>query len=138
MPVRKDAEGRYHAEVCIDRRRLHRRLPLGASKANANRVEAELTGALHARRVDRLSSIPGDPLRTDLLGDYSERHTKTLRSTDTAQYHADRIGRWCDGRLPSETLQVATGAIHGRAGHHCVARRSSRSGGRCQSCNEAL
>lgn len=51
--------------------------------------------------------MPGDPLLADLLADYTERHALTLRSTDTAQYHAYRIGQWLDGRRASETREVA-------------------------------
>lgn len=51
--------------------------------------------------------MPGDPLLTDLLGHYSETHALTLRSTDTAQYHAYRIGKWIEGRRASEAREVA-------------------------------
>lgn len=47
MPIRKDKDGRYHAEACVGRRRLHRRLPVGASASDAKRLEAELIRALH-------------------------------------------------------------------------------------------
>ena len=105
MPIRKDADGRYHAEVCVGRRRLHRRLPQGASASDAKRLEAELTRALHTTK--RTPHVPCDPLLTDLLADYSERHALTLRSPDTAQFHAYRIGRWLEGRRASETREVA-------------------------------
>jgi len=107
MPIRKDADGRWHAEVCIGRRRLHRRLPQSASASDAKRLEAELTRALHASVQTRQASVPGDPLLTDLLGHYSETHALTLRSTDTAQYHAYRIGKWIEGRRASEAREVA-------------------------------
>lgn len=51
--------------------------------------------------------IPGDPPLMTLLADYAERHAKTLRSPDTARYHALRIGQWCEGRRASEARQVA-------------------------------
>jgi integrase len=106
MPTRKDKDGRWHAEACVGRRRLHRRLPAGATASDAKRVEAELTRALHTQSTQRVPTIPGDPLLTELLADYSERHALTLRSTDTAQYHAYRIGRWIEGRRASETREV--------------------------------
>lgn len=98
MPVRKDAAGRYHAEACVGRKRLHRRLPVGATASDAKRVEAELIRALHTQRAVKSPAIPGDPPLTELLADYSERHALNLRSTDTAQYHAYRIGLWCEGK----------------------------------------
>ena len=41
------------------------------------------------------------------MADYTERHALTLRSTDTAQFHAYRIGKWIDGRRASEAREVA-------------------------------
>lgn len=107
MPVRKDPTGRWHAEACVGRRRLHRRLPAGATARDAQRVEAELINALHRQATARAPIIPGDPPLTELLADYAERHALQLRSPATAQYHAYRIGRWCEGRRASETRAVA-------------------------------
>ena len=119
MPIRKDADGRYHAEVCVNRRRLHRRLPEGASASDAKRVEAELTRALHTQ--PKAVNIPGDPLLSALLADYTERHALNLRSTDTAQYHAYRIGRWAEGKRASETRQVAAAIVQDLTGHYAPA-----------------
>jgi integrase len=121
MPIRKDREGRYHAEVCVGRRRLHRRLPAGATAGDAKRVEAELTRALHAQPSARAVVIPGDPPLTELLADYAQRHALNLRSTDTAQHHAYRIGRWCEGRRASETREVAAAIVQDLAGHYAPA-----------------
>ena len=121
MPVRRDNEGRYHAEVCVGRRRLHRRLPVGATASDAKRVEAELNRALHASKTTRAVQIPGDPMLTELLADYTERHAKTLRSVDTAQYHGYRIGKWCEGRRASETRQVAASIVQDLTGHYAAA-----------------
>lgn len=118
MPIRKDAAGRWHAEACVNRRRLHRRLPVGATASDAKRLEAELTRALHTQAVARVPSVPGDPPLTELLADYSERHALNLRSTDTAQYHAYRIGRWCEGRRASETREVAAAIVQDLTGHY--------------------
>lgn len=41
------------------------------------------------------------------MADYTERHALTLRSPETAQFHAYRIGRWIEGRRASETREVA-------------------------------
>lgn len=58
---------------------------------------------------------------TELLADYTERHAKTLRSVDTAQYHGYRIGRWCEGRRASETRQVAASIVQDLTGHYAAA-----------------
>lgn len=121
MPIRKDAEGRWHAEACVRRRRLHRRLPPGASKSDAQRVEAELVRSLHTSAEVRGVHIPGDPLLTELLADYAERHTKTLRSPETARYHALRIGRWVEGRRASEARAVAASIVQDLAPHYAPA-----------------
>lgn len=118
MPIRKDAEGRWHAEACVRRRRLHRRLPPGASQGDAKRIEAELVRALHSTTAERAVEIPGDPPLTELLADYTERHALNLRSADTAQYHGYRIGRWLEGRRASETRQVAAAIVQDLTGHY--------------------
>lgn len=107
MPTRRDADGRWHAEVCIGRKRLHRRLPAGATASDAKRLEAELTRALHAQKIARTPAVPGDPLLAELLADYTEHHAETLRSPETARFHAYRIGQWVEGRRASEAREVA-------------------------------
>ncbi len=120
MPTRKDAQGYWHAEVCVRRRRLHRRLPAGATASDAKRIEAELTRALHSAD-QRHVNIPGDPLLAELLADYTDRHAETLRSPSTAKFHAMRIGRWCEGRRASEAKSVATAIIQDMTGHYAPA-----------------
>lgn len=107
MPTRKDDQGFWHAEVCVNRRRLHRRLPEGSSASDAKRLEAELRRALHTQATARTPNVPGDPLLSDLMADYTERHALTLRSPETAQFHGYRIGRWLEGKRASETRAVA-------------------------------
>jgi len=121
MPIRKDADGRYHAEACVDRRRLHRRLPAGSTASDAKRVEAELTRALHTQRRAGGVTIPGDPLLLELLNDYTERHALTLRSPDTAQFHGYRIGRWLEGKRASETREVAAAIVDDLTGQYAPA-----------------
>jgi integrase len=82
-------------------------LPQGATAGDAKRLEAELTRALHQPLTARSPQVPGDPLLTELLADYTERHALTLRSADTAQFHAYRIGQWVHGRRASEAREVA-------------------------------
>lgn len=121
MPIRKDAQGRWHAEACVGRRRLHRCLPVGATAGHAKRLEAELTTALHAQKTAKATQIPGDPPLVELLADYTERHALLLRSTDTAQFHAYRIGRWLDGKRASQTREVASAIVQDLSGHYAPA-----------------
>jgi integrase len=106
MSTWQDEHGRWHAEACVKRRRLHRRLPQGASEGDAKLLESELTVALHASTAARPPSVPGNPLLNDVLGDYYERHAATLRSPETARFHALRIGRWLEGKRASDTRAV--------------------------------
>lgn len=116
MPVRQDTQGRWHAEACVGRRRLHRRLPPGSTAGDAKRVAAELTQQLHAAQP--APAVVGDPMLTELLADYTERHAYTLRSPETARYHALRIGRWCAGRRVSETRAVVAAIVQDMTGHY--------------------
>lgn len=120
MPIRKDDAGRWHAEACVSRRRLHRRLPEGATASDAKRLEAELIRALHTKAV-RQPHIPGDPLLAELLADYTERHASTLRSPDTAKHHAWRIGRWLEGKRASQTREVAQAIVEDLQPHYAAA-----------------
>ena len=92
MPTRKDAQGRWHVELCVGRQRIHRRLPEGAGASDAKRLEAQLRTALASLRT----VVPGDPPMTLVMGLYTEQYAKTLRSPDTAIHHALRIGE-CEG-----------------------------------------
>lgn len=121
MPIRKDAAGRWHAEACHQRRRLHRVLPQGATEGDAKLLAAELLRSLHHTASNRAPSIPGDPPLTALLADYTERHAYTLRSPETARHHAFRIGRWCEGRRASEARHVAAAIAQDMAGHYAPA-----------------
>ena len=49
------------------------------------------------------------------------RHALNLRSVDTAQYHAYRIGKWCEGRRASETREVAAAIVQDLTGHYAPA-----------------
>ena len=117
MPTRKDSRGFWHVEVCVNRKRLHRRCPKGASASDAKRLEADLMRSLHRRSPN----VPGDPMLPDLLADYTERHAEHLRSPDTARFHAYRIGRWLEGKRASEAKGVAAKIAQDLQGHYAPA-----------------
>jgi integrase len=100
MPVRQDEENRWHVEVCIDRRRVHRRLPAGATKKDATSLEAEIRKSLEAGK------ITSDPPLTKIMSLYLA-HAKTLRSESTAKFHAMRMEDWIKGKPASEAKQCA-------------------------------
>ena len=119
MPIRKDAQGRYHVEVCVRRQRIHRRLAAGATAGDAKELEAELRQAL---RATRKPTVPGNPLLTDLLANYAEVYAPAvLRGWKEARFHALRIAPWCDGKRASDTRAVASKATEDMRGHYAPA-----------------
>lgn len=49
------------------------------------------------------------------------QHADTLRSPETARFHALRLGPWVDGKRASEARQVAAAAVKGLRGHYAPA-----------------
>ena len=99
-------DNRIHIGIMVDGKRIHRRLPEGATKSDAKRLEGELRRALSQRDV----MIPGDPPLKTVMELYLA-HAKRLRSPDTATYHALRAGVWCEGKKASEVESVAVRMI---------------------------
>lgn len=120
MPITPTAAGGYEVSVCVRRVRLHRRLPPGTTARDAKRVEAELTIAAGRLAADRKPVIPGDPTMVEVMVLYVE-HAKHLRSPETAQHHAARIGRWCEQYRASEARQCAAHIIADMRGHYADA-----------------
>lgn len=109
MPIRKDQKGRWHAEVCIDGQRLHRILPTGAGKKDAEDKEAELRNALKRRE------FTNDPPLADIMALYM-RHAESLRSEDTAKHHAARIADYLEGKTASEAKATSVKIVNGLKG----------------------
>lgn len=100
MPIRKDKKGRWEVNLCIEGRRIHRRVPEGGTKKDAENLEAELRSSVKAGKVT------ADPPLTTIMSLYLD-HAKTLRSEDTAEYHAVRTEPYIKGRPASEAKQAA-------------------------------
>lgn len=111
MPIRKDKEGRWHAEVCIDGQRLHRILPAGAGKKDAESKESELRKSLERRE------FTADPPLTEIMALYM-RHAESLRSESTAKHHAARIATYLDGKTASDAKAVAVKIVNGLKGQY--------------------
>lgn len=116
MSIWTDAEGRTHVGIMVNGKRIHRRLPEGASKSDAKLVEAELRKSVIKRKIN----IPGDPMMIEIMGLYLS-HAETLRSPETAKYHALRAGPWCEGRRSSEVEQIVAKMISDMRGHYAPA-----------------
>lgn len=111
MPITKLANGTWDVSVCVNRKRVHRRLPASTSARAAKQYEAHLVSALGRR----LPTIPGDPLLVDLMADYI-KHAEHLRGPKPAKYAAQRIGRWVEGFRASQARQVAAAIVQDMTG----------------------
>lgn len=117
MSIWIDKQGRRHVGVMVGGKRLHRILPEGASAGDAKRLEGELRAAAGAARAP---VIPGDPSLAEVMGLYLT-HAKNLRSTDTAEHHATRIGPWVEKYRASQARQCAAHIVADMTGHYAAA-----------------
>lgn len=113
MPIKQLPSGIFDVAVCVDGKRVHRRLKKGATARDAKRYEADLISALGKR----LPSVPGDPPLADLMASYMA-HAEQLRGPKQAKYAAVRIGAWVDGYRASQARQVAAAITQDFAGKY--------------------
>ena len=111
MPVKQLPCGAWDVSLCVNRQRLHRRLPKGTTSRAAKQYEADLRSALGKRSP----SIPGDPRLTDLMAGYM-RHAESLRDPGPAKYAALRIGQWVEGYAASQARQCAAAIVQDLTG----------------------
>jgi len=104
MSIWEDSKGRKHVGVMVGGKRLHRILPVGSSASDAKRIDAELRGSIV--KTVKPVNIPGDPPLTSIMALYMA-HTDTLKSPQTAKYHAIRFGPWAEKYKASETRKAA-------------------------------
>ena len=108
MSIWEDKQGRKHVGIMVGGQRIHRILPEGTTAGDAKRLEAELRGALI--KSPKAVSIPGDPPMTAILALYVE-HAKGLRSSDTSEHHAKRLGGWAAKYKASQAREFAAHVI---------------------------
>lgn len=108
MSIWEDKNGRKHVGIMVGGKRVHRILPAGATSGDAKRIDAELRGAIEKspKQVD----IPGDPPMTAIMALYVE-HAKGLRSADTSEHHAKRLGPWAAKYKASQANAFAAHVI---------------------------
>lgn len=102
MPVRKDARGRWHVEVCYRRQRIHRVCPKDASKAQAQQLEAQIRKDLFLAR-----SGSANHLISDALANYVENHLKHSKSFKDSACHVYRLADWIEGQRLSDAPRVS-------------------------------
>jgi integrase len=100
-----DKQGRRHASVMVEGRRLHRILKAGASASDAKSVESDLRQQLTAPKA-----AAGDPLLVEVMPLYME-HAKTTRWPAQAEHCAKRIQPWLTGFRASQAREVAARII---------------------------
>lgn len=111
-----DKKGRRHIGIMVDGKRVHRILQVGTTASESKRLEAELRGALGRKSIN----IPGDPPMAAVMGLYVQ-HAKTLRSSDTATHHAQRIGQWAAKYQASQARECAAHIIKDMTGVYAPA-----------------
>ncbi|TNC78314.1 site-specific integrase [Janthinobacterium lividum] len=106
MSIWDDKEGRKHVGIMVDGKRIHRKLPKGATARDAKLVEAELLRAAERTPSQKQVVIPGDPPMTAILAIYLE-HSKSLKSADTSKFHVVRLGPWAALYKASQAQEFA-------------------------------
>lgn len=117
MSIWIDKAGRRHVGIMVAGRRVHRILPPGATAGDAKRIEGELRGAIAQSKAP---TIPGDPRLPHIMGLYLT-HCDTLRSPDTAKYHALRLGPWAEQYRASQARQCAAHIVKDMTGAYAPA-----------------
>lgn len=101
MPVRKDARGRWHVEVCYRRQRIHRVCPENTSKAQAQQLEAKIRKDLFLAK-----SGSSNNLISDALANYVKNHLAHSKSYKDSICHVNRLAEWCGSSRLSEAQTV--------------------------------
>lgn len=104
MSVWIDKAGRRHAGIMVGGKRVHRKLPEGATAGDAKRVEADLTRSLTAPAG---ANLAGDPLLVEVMPLFLA-HADTLRWPEPSKLCARRIAPWLHGYRASQAREVAS------------------------------
>jgi len=118
VSIWEDKAGRKHVGVMVQGKRVHRILPEGASASDAKLVEAEIRAAV--ARAPKTVNIPGDPPMAAILAIYVE-HAQHLRSAETSEYHARRLGPWAERYKASQAQEFADHVIKDMRGSYAPA-----------------
>lgn len=116
-----DKSGRLHVGVMVNGKRVHRRLPEGATARDAKQLEADIRASIKRTQAVKPASIPDDPPLIMLLAEYAEHAKRSLRSPATAIHHAQRIGQWAERYRASEARQAAAHIVKDLTGTYAPA-----------------
>ncbi len=114
MSIWTDEQNRIHVGVQINGQRIHRRLPEGATKGDAKKLEAELRRS----HIKHQPGIPNNPPMSAIMSLYMI-HAEKLRSPETAKFHALRAGQWLNC-LASESDIAVLKMVADMRGHYAA------------------
>lgn len=103
-----DKDGRRHVGIMVRGKRVHRKMPEGATAGDAKQLEADLRAAVGRQRAP---VIPGDPPMMEILELYAQHCDQELRSPDTAKFHAARLYPWAERYRASEAVTCAAAFV---------------------------
>ena len=117
MSIWTDKDGRRHVGLMVNGKRVHHICPAGTTARDAKRIEADLRGKLTASVGH---AAPDDPPLSAVMNLYLT-HLHTLRSPETARYHALRIEPWTNRYTASNGRQCAAMIAQDMAGAYAAA-----------------
>ncbi len=109
-----DKAGRRHVGIMAGGQRVHKILPKGASASHAKQLEADIRAS-----IVTTPRVAGDPKLSEVISLYIA-HADTLRSPETAKYHANRIGLWLEKYRASQARQAAAHIVKDMTGHYAA------------------
>lgn len=109
MSIWDDKDGRKHIGFMVGGKRFHHILPQGTTTRDAKRIEAEMRGSV-ARAPEKPVIIQGDPPMLVILALYVE-HSKTLRSSETSEFHVKRLEPWARKYKASQAQEFSDHVI---------------------------
>lgn len=113
MSIWTDEEGFRHVAIMVNGKRIHRRMQKGATASDAKRLEAELRAGIESKPR---AVVESDPPLIALLAEYLEYANKSLRSPETAAFHARRIGPWAERYKASQARECAAHIVKDMTG----------------------
>ncbi|MFA9218128.1 MAG: hypothetical protein ACEQSK_13645 [Sphingomonadaceae bacterium] len=106
MSTWEDKDGRRHVGIMVEGKRIHRKLPEGATAGDAQRIEAEIRSAVARAPKSKEVAIPGVAPMNAILTLFLE-HSASLRSAKTSEHHAKRLMPWALKGKASQAQEFA-------------------------------
>lgn len=117
MPIYKDKRGRYVVDFTAQGRRIFRRCPQGATKAQAHAYEAQLRGDIWQQKLGRAPSVS----LAAALQNHIQKSIKGTRSEGRAESSVYRLMDYVHGKRIEDAPAVAQAFVAGSLGQYSVA-----------------